>query len=315
MMAINQILDFVPPMNQDSIIPKLGIGLGALCFVGLISRANSYLSRRALNGRSGTRKWNQEQEIAVVTGGSSGIGAAIVGELATRGSKVIIFDINEPQEPLGSNKFFYKVDLASYEEIKIIAAQVRSDHGDPTVLINNAGVEFNKPILSLPETNLRKTFEVNIISNFLLVQEFLPAMVSRNHGHIVTVASLASFTTNASNVDYACTKSAGLVFHEGLGQELRHVYNAPGVHTTIVHPAWVRTPMIEKMAASGVFDGQIIEPKDVAEVTVDQITLGEGAQLFVPSSHWVVSMVRGFPSWLQESIRNRLSIKRIKALN
>ncbi|KAJ5287058.1 NAD(P)-binding protein [Penicillium angulare] len=314
-MAMNQILDFFQPMNQYSIIPKLGIGLGALCFVGLISRTNSYLSQRALNRLYGSTTWNRSEEIIVVTGGSSGIGAAIVKELATRGTKVIIFDINEPQEQLRSNIFFYKVDLASYEEIKEIVAQVRSDHGDPTVLINNAGVEFNKPILSLPETQLRKTFEVNIISNFLLVQEVLPAMVSRNHGHVVTVASLASFTTNASNVDYACTKSAALAFHEGLSQELRHVYNAPGVHTTIVHPAWVRTPMIKKMVASGVFDGQIIEPKDVAEVTVDQLMLDSGAQLFVPSSHWMVSMVRGFPSWLQESIRNQLSIKRLKALN
>lgn len=73
--------------------------------------------------------------------------------------------------------------------------------------------------------------------------------------------------------------------------------------------------MIMRMVESGALQGQIIEPKDVAEVTVNQISLNEGAQLFVPSSHWVVSMVRGFPPWLQEAIRNRLSVKRIKALH
>jgi short-subunit dehydrogenase len=132
----------------------------------------------------------------------------------------------------GSNTFFYKVDLAKAEAIKSIATKIRSEHGDPTVLINNAGIEFNKPILGLEESQIRRTFDVNILAHFLLVQEFLPAMVSGNHGHVVSVASLASFTTSAINVDYACTKSAALAFYEGLSQELRHIYNAPGVRNS-----------------------------------------------------------------------------------
>lgn len=106
------------------------------------------------------------------------------------------------------------------EHIRRVANRIRSEHGDPTVLINNAGRQWNESILELPQDRILTIFEVNIISNFLLVKEFLPAMISNNHGHIVTVASLASFTTRAINVDYACTKSAALAFHEGLGQEL-----------------------------------------------------------------------------------------------
>jgi short-subunit dehydrogenase len=66
----------------------------------------------------------------------------------------------------------------------------------------------------------------------LLLQEFLPAMVKSNHGHIVSLASMASFSTQATNVDYAATKAGVLVLHEGLAQELRFVYNAPKVRTT-----------------------------------------------------------------------------------
>lgn len=123
----------------------------------------------------------------------------------------------------GSKTFFYQVDLAKPESIKSIASKLRPEHGDPTVLINNAGIEFNKPILGLSESQIRRTIDVNILAHFLLVQEFLPTMVSRNHGHVVSVASLASFTTSAINVDYACMKFAALAFYEGLGQELRHV--------------------------------------------------------------------------------------------
>lgn len=117
-------------------------------------------------------------------------------------------------------------------DIKDVALRIRKEHGQPTVLINNAGIGNAKPILQVSEDRLRSVFEVNIIAHFLLLQEFLPDMVKSNHGHVVSLASMASFSTQATNVDYAGTKAAVLALHEGLGQELKFVYNAPKVRTT-----------------------------------------------------------------------------------
>jgi all-trans-retinol dehydrogenase (NAD+) len=130
------------------------------------------------------------------------------------------------------NQHYYQVDITSSEEIKNIAGQLRSEHGDPTVLINNAGVGNARPIVELPEAALRKIFDVNIISHFILLREFLPSITRANHGHIVTIASIASFETRARNVDYAATKAGALALHEGLAQELKHIYKAPRVRTT-----------------------------------------------------------------------------------
>lgn len=127
--------------------------------------------------------------------------------------------------------------------------KVRSEHGDPTVLINNAGIGSAQPILARSEEQIRRVFDVNIISHFTLIKEFLPAMVARNHGHIVTVASMVSFMSLPSNVDYACTKAAALAFHEGLGQELRFLYKAPRVRTTYVFQNWVSSTMLMFTAA------------------------------------------------------------------
>lgn len=99
-------------------------------------------------------------------------------------------------------------------------------------MINNAGIGDWHTILDAPMTYIRKIFEVNTIAHFTLVKEFLPAMVSKNHGHVVTVASLASFVVVAGSVDYACTKASALAFHEGLAAELRWRYKAPDVRTT-----------------------------------------------------------------------------------
>jgi short-subunit dehydrogenase len=115
-----------------------------------------------------------------------------------------------------------------------VAAEIRKAVGDPTVLINNAGIGSGATILDGSEDFIRKTFEVNIIAHFLMIKEFLPAMIKKNHGHVVTIASMASFIAIAGNVDYSCTKASALAFHEGLASELKSRYHAPGVRTTWV---------------------------------------------------------------------------------
>lgn len=136
--------------------------------------------------------------------------------------------------------FFYAVDITNVEDLQATAERIRSAHGDPTVLINNAGTGSGRPILDIPAAQAQKVFNVNIVSHFFLIREFLPSMVARNHGHIVTMASTASFLTQGANVDYSCTKAAALSFHEGLSQELQYVYKAPRVRTTYGLPDCIR---------------------------------------------------------------------------
>lgn len=133
--------------------------------------------------------------------------------------------------PAAPNVHFYRADVTSSEEVKAVAAEIRKAHGDPTVLINNAGIGREGTILDKPEAIIRKTFEVNTLAHFVTVKEFLPSMIRRNHGHIVTVASAASFVAIGEVVDYACTKASALAFHEGLTQELRYWHGAKKVRT------------------------------------------------------------------------------------
>jgi all-trans-retinol dehydrogenase (NAD+) len=117
-------------------------------------------------------------------------------------------------------------------DINAVAGKIPKEVDEPTVLVNNAGIRTCKAILEGTEEQIRRTFDVNIIAHFLLVREFLPYMIRRNHGHVVTIASLASFLVHARNVDYTCTKAAALAFHEGLSAELKNHYEAPKVRNT-----------------------------------------------------------------------------------
>lgn len=126
----------------------------------------------------------------------------------------------------------YEVDITSKEDVLNTVTKVRSEHGHPTVLINNAGIGSDLLILDKPMDSFRKMFETNFFAQIQLVKEFLPNMVQRNHGHIITVSSMAAFSPRAANVDYAATKAALLAFNDGLNLELALFYGAKRVRTT-----------------------------------------------------------------------------------
>lgn len=229
--------------------PRFLKGLEALIGFSITRGINNKLSQYVINNWKRDAKFINNQEIVLITGGSSGLGALIAQDFAQRGVKVISMDVNPPQKTQGqlntsylirsrlltSSKagiHFYKVDVTSSADLEAAGAEIRKTHGDPTVLINNAAVGYAMTLLDEPEESIRRSFEVNTFSHFLTAKEFLPTMIKKNHGHIVTVASMASYVTVASIIDYNCTKASAVAFHEGVASELKHRYSAPNVRTS-----------------------------------------------------------------------------------
>lgn len=219
------------PAQQLLLKPVTQKALAAVVALGLVRHVNKTLSAWTLQNWTRNEKWVSSRELILLTGGCSGIGKQVMEDLARTGVRVIILDIVEPNFTLPSNVFFYKANITSSANIAEVAKTIRSDHGEPTVLVNNAGVGHDGTILEEPEAKIRQTFEVNTISHFLMVKEFLPAMVKANHGHVITIASMASFVALGEMADYCCSKASALAFHESLRQELRYWYKAPNVRT------------------------------------------------------------------------------------
>lgn len=206
------------------------------------------------------------------------------------------------------------------------------------MLVNNAGVGYDGTILDEPEELIRRTFNVNVISHFLTVKEFLPDMIKNNHGHIITVASMASFVAVGEMADYSCSKAAALAFHESLTQELRYWYKAHKVRTrygclsvlllrleephfifsflrepeltaarcSIIHPLWVRTPMTQQLSEAGKkFKQPIMTPEVVSKAIVKQIVSQTGGQVIIPPKLSFYSIIRALPTWMQEAARGK----------
>ncbi|KAF5025489.1 hypothetical protein F66182_2394 [Fusarium sp. NRRL 66182] len=255
------------------------------------------------------RNWDWPSEIAVVTGGSSGIGLRMVQRLAELGVRVAVFDIQGLPKELQENRRikYYYCDVTTAESVVEAAEAVRREMGHPSILINNAGITQPTPILKTPESFLRRIMGVNLMSLWFTTQQFLPRMIQLNKGHIVTVASVASFVALTTGADYSATKAGALSFHETLASEIKHIYKSPNILTTVVHPNFVRTPLVEgfadRLERSGV---QFLTADQVANEVVAQIQSRQGGQLIIPQSASSISGIRGWPAWLQEVLRDTI---------
>ncbi|KAF2017745.1 NAD(P)-binding protein [Aaosphaeria arxii CBS 175.79] len=284
--------------------------LKILLTIGVGKFLNRFQNRRATNGWKffGSGKWDWPQEIAVVTGGCNGIGKAIVLGLVRKGIRVAILDVadQDPELQRIGTVSYWKCDICSPSAVAEAADSIRKTIGHPTILINNAGIANSSPIIHLSSEKLSKIFGVNLLSLWYTAREFLPNMILKDKGHIVTIASMASYISLTTAVDYSASKAGALAFYEGLSSELKHIYKAPGVMNTVAHPMWVETNMTkshqESIERSN--GGRMMKPEDVANVVVNQILSRRGAQLIIPPTFSWLSGVRGFPNWFQEMIRD-----------
>ncbi|KAL8688373.1 MAG: hypothetical protein Q9218_005700 [Villophora microphyllina] len=297
--------------------------LKVLVYLGILRYLNNFLSTGALNNWTSSKyEWNKE--VVVITGGSDGIGKMIARLLAEKGAKIAILDVQpltfEPRTSPHSNSaplsyanttlvapniHFYSCDITSPEAVSTTASSIRSSLGNPTLLINNAGIAVGLPILSTTDASVQEVFDVNILSHFRLIREFVPAMVAANHGTVVTIASIASAVPAPQIVPYACTKSAAVALHEGLAAELRTRYDAPKVRTICVCPGWTRTKLTEGINHTSDFMFPWLHPETVAEKVFERIVSGRSGMVFVPEVAWNIGWVlRSLPSWWQVTVRN-----------
>lgn len=318
--AVRQVVASVAKSLPQQVVASLSslpclpaiTALRVLVVLSLLRTANRALNTVASNSwRLGAAKgWDWPNEIAVVTGGSSGIGRVIVERLAALGVRVAVLDIQDlPKEMQGNARIlFFHCDVTSSESVAAAADAVRCEFGHPSILVNNAGIARPMPILKTQEEYLRRIFGVNVMSLWFTTQQFLPRMIQVNKGHIVTVASIASFVSLATAADYSATKAGALAFHESLASEIKHQYKAPNVLTSVVHPNFVKTPLLDdfssRLERAGV---RLLTSDRIADEVVAQIKSRRGGQLVIPSSAMGISGIRGWPTWLQELLRDAVA--------
>lgn len=185
------------PSQVDKLVQFLKPALFYVSALSAVSYVNGILNSLAHNNfrLADPSAWNWPQEIAVVTGGCSGLGKGISEELAKKGVRVIALDISNPPKDLESNPkiTFMKCDVTNSDQVAAVAQQIKTSIGHPSILINNAGIGLAHSIIDTSAADLQKIVGVNLMSHYYTVREFVPHMIEEKKGHIVTMASVASF--------------------------------------------------------------------------------------------------------------------------
>jgi NAD(P)-dependent dehydrogenase (short-subunit alcohol dehydrogenase family) len=175
---------------------------------------------------------------ALVTGASSGIGAACAVQLAGAGWRVFAGVRRAGDAPAGTEEIL--LDVTDEDHVRAAAERIGELHG----LVNNAGIAIAIPLEFIPLEELRRQFEVNVVGQVAVTQAFLPHL-RRSRGRVVFIGSIAGQSALPFLGSYAASKHALEAVADTLRVELRPF----GVHVALVQPGTIKTPIWTKSAA------------------------------------------------------------------
>jgi NAD(P)-dependent dehydrogenase (short-subunit alcohol dehydrogenase family) len=247
---------------------------------------------------------------AAVTGGAQGIGRAIVHHLVRAGARVAVGDVDARgaeacAAAAGRDAAGFALDVTDPAAFAAFLDAAAGRHGELSVLVNNAGVDWIGPFHEEPDAVTRREIEVNVYGVVLGTKLALERMLPRRDGHIVNIASGAGRIPLPGTATYAATKHAIV----GLTESLRLEYQGRGIDFSVVQPVQVRTAMLDGQAHPRGLP--VVTPDDVAAAVVDAIRRRR-FEVWVPRSQAPMARLGAvLPRAARDRVLRALGITRI----
>jgi 3-oxoacyl-[acyl-carrier protein] reductase len=192
-------------------------------------------------------------QIALVTGASRGIGQAIALELGRQGASVIGTATSEKglesiHNILKSNTINYKpmlLDVTRRESLEALVTGLDAEGLTPTILVNNAGITRDNLLLRMKDEEWQAIIETNLSSVYRVCKAFLRGMVKARYGRIINITSVVGLTGNAGQCNYAAAKAGIIGFSRALAREV----GARGITVNTVAPGFIDTDMTRALSA------------------------------------------------------------------
>jgi NAD(P)-dependent dehydrogenase (short-subunit alcohol dehydrogenase family) len=248
-------------------------------------------------------------KIALISGGSTGMGGASSKLFAAEGAKVGIVDRNEEAgravveeiRAAGGTAMFARADVSKADEVEAAVKAVMAEYGNITVLFNHAGTIIIKPFLETTLEEWEWLMAVNVTSMFLMTKAVLPGMIAAGGGSIVCTSSISAIAATPKEVVYNTSKGACHMFARSIAVE----YRDQNIRCNAVCPGFVRTPHglreVDELTKHGVDmsdsaiavqQGRLCEPEEVARAALflasDEASFVNGAHLFVDNAFTAV---------------------------
>jgi 3-oxoacyl-[acyl-carrier protein] reductase len=205
-----------------------------------------------------------EGEIALVTGASRGIGAAIADELAGLGATVIGTATSEAGASaigarLAANGGAGRVlDVTDGAAVEALVDAVAKEHGSVSILVNNAGITRDQLLMRMKEEDWQAILDTNLSSVYRMSKAVMRGMMKARRGRIVSIASVIGLTGNPGQSNYAAAKAGIIAFSKSLAREI----GSRGITVNVVAPGFIDTDMTRAL------------PDDQRNALLGQIALG-----------------------------------------
>ncbi|MFJ3233927.1 SDR family NAD(P)-dependent oxidoreductase [Streptomyces sp. NPDC086787] len=228
--------------------------------------------------------------VALVTGGSSGIGRAVAGALARAGARVVVVarrerELAETVDELtadGARAGWVSADLGTREGVRTAAEKAVGVFGEPDILVSSAGINLRPPLGELGEDVWDATMAVNLEAPYLLGQRFGPRMAERGFGRIIHVSSQQAHRAFVQSGAYGVSKGA----LESLARSQAEAWSPYGVTCNTLVPGFVMTPLNSRLSA---------DPKRVAALAARTLVGRNGlAEDFAGAAVFLASRASGY---------------------
>ncbi len=190
-------------------------------------------------------------KIAIVTGGTRGIGASIVKLFLERGAKVavcarnkergieFVTSLNKSEEYVK----FFQVDVSSFEDVEQCFKNILEHFGGVDILVNNAGITLDKLFLRMKKEDWDKVLEINLNGTFNFCKVVVPKMIKKRWGRIVNLTSVVALMGNPGQANYCASKAGIIGFTKSLAREI----GSRNVTVNAIAPGYVETDMTKEM--------------------------------------------------------------------
>lgn len=211
-----------------------------------------------------------ENKVAIITGGSGGMGYEHAKRFIKEGAKVVVADLDEEKgqkiaEELGDNSFFFKLDVTNEAEWEAIVKETEEKFGPVDILVNNAGISPQDTIKDLDYEDYQKTIKINQDGIVLGIKAVYPSMKKTEAGSIINISSMLGLVASPMTTSYTTSKFAVRGLTKSAAVELA----ADNIRVNSVHPGTIETPMVSSLEG---------EAKAALDSLKDRIPLGRLAK-------------------------------------
>ena len=249
----------------------------------------------------------------LITGAASGLGRGMATAFSRLGARVVVWDLDadgatraaKELQAEGGQAWAFACNVADREAVDATAALVRDEVGPVDILVNNAGVVTGRHLVDADPEAIQRTFEVNVLALYWVTKAFLPAMIERRQGHIVTMASAGGLVGVSRQTDYSASKWAAIGFDESLRAELRRT--APALRTTVVCPFYVNTGMFDGARSRVPWLLPLLDERKVVTAIMSAV-LRDRRRLFLPPVVGLLPLGRVLPTFAFDGLMDALGV-------